>query len=681
MKKYLFKITTFLMFILINLSLSLSAQDTIRTESKIDKVVVFLKGAQIRRTTKCNLEKGINLVIFTKLSSQAVDKSIQVSSDSSVSIQSVNFQVNYMDSIIRKNRIKILQNNLDSLDAEKLVIGNTLEVLKNEEELLQENQVLGGEKKTMKTEDLEKACAYYHDQILEIVNLKTGAQRRMKKIDQERVLIACQLVELNTKKENPVGEVWIVAFADETGEKEFRIEYFINNAGWTPKYDIRAESVNKPAELGYKADVYQNTDDDWTNVQLILSSSNPSLGGTKPELASWLLNVDEEYGYTNNYSNTSNYNNSVTYYSNIKNDYSAPINIESDTQITGTVVDSDGTPLPGANILVKGTSIGAISDLDGKYSITVPKGSKNITISFLGFNVEELPITGTTVNCNLTESLLALDEVVVVGYGVAKKSDLTGSVVSMVNDGNGNFVSAGALSGKVAGVSSEPIRIRGLSNIRRYREPRKKMIGKTITGLNKIKENQTSVEFQLDKPYTIPSDNKKYSVDIEKYEVPVHFQYSTVPKIDPSAFLLAQMTDWAELNLLSGKVNIYFEGSFIGSSELDVQKTNDTLDISMGRDKAIVIDRKLKDEFSKKLGKNSSYTWEITVRNTKTDSINLTVEDQIPLTYSRDFEIELIDSQNATYNKNKGELSWKIDLAPLEKKVLTFRYLVKSKKR
>lgn len=156
MRNFKILIKILLLAIILHFNIALNAQDTLKVESKIDKVVVFLKGAQIKRTAKCQLKKGENFIIFTKLSSQAVEKSIQVNSDSSIAIQSISFQLNYLDSLTRIERIKNLQTRLDSLDSEKLVLDNTLYVLKNEEELLQENQVLGGEKKTVKQKILKK---------------------------------------------------------------------------------------------------------------------------------------------------------------------------------------------------------------------------------------------------------------------------------------------------------------------------------------------------------------------------------------------------------------------------------------------------------------------------------------------------------------------------------------------
>lgn len=678
MKNKSVKVQIFILAIMTLFGQMSLAQDTIVVNSKVEKVIVFLKGAQIKRKATCKMSKGLNLINFTKISSHIDDKSIQVKSVSDVSLQSVYFYVNHMDSMERIHQIDILNSRLDSLVNLAVKLENKLFVLKNEQELFKENLVLSGEQKIVNTEELKKASEYYRQRLSEIALLQNAARAEIKEIDSEKQLISYQLIELNNKKEKPVGEVIVLAYTDEPGEKEFIIEYFIENAGWIPKYDIRSESVAKPAILSYRADVYQDTDDDWKNVELTLSSSNPSLGGTRPELKHWTLNLNNIYSSNKDYADNSNYDNGVSYYKNLKNDYSKPIHVENVMNINGTVVSSDdGMGLPGVSILVKGTSIGTITDMDGHYSVEVPKGSEKLIFMFVGMETEELPITGAEVNCSLAASELAIDEVVVTALGISREKKSVGYAVSTpVPDGYGGFIPEG-MQGRVSGVV-----IRG-TGILKHNKISKKMIGKRLTGMNTVKENQTSVQFVLDKPYTIPSDSKKYSVDIEKYEIPVHYQYSSVPKLDFSAFLLAQISGWESLNLLSGDVNIYFEGSFVGNSKLDVEKTGDTLDISMGRDKDVMIDRKMKEDYSKKQvfskWKTESYTWEITVKNNKSDTVNVIVEDQVPVSINNKYEIELLESSAATFDKEKGKLNWKLELAPLEKKVLTFTYQIKIK--
>ncbi len=105
-------------------------------------------------------------------------------------------------------------------------------------------------------------------------------------------------------------------------------------------------------------------------------------------------------------------------------------------RISGTVTDEKGSPMPGVNVLVEGTTIGAITDVNGKYSLTIPNASAVLVFSFIGYNIEKIPVGGkTTIDVSLVSSVSALNEVIVIGYGTQKKSDLTGSV-TRVNMGD-----------------------------------------------------------------------------------------------------------------------------------------------------------------------------------------------------------------------------------------------------
>jgi len=97
--------------------------------------------------------------------------------------------------------------------------------------------------------------------------------------------------------------------------------------------------------------------------------------------------------------------------------------------VTGIITDSKGLPLPGVSIMIKGTSNGAVSDVNGKYTLEVPDENAILLFSFMGYITEEKAVgTQTTINISLGEDIKTLEEVVVVGYGTMKKSDVTGSV-------------------------------------------------------------------------------------------------------------------------------------------------------------------------------------------------------------------------------------------------------------
>jgi TonB-linked SusC/RagA family outer membrane protein len=100
-------------------------------------------------------------------------------------------------------------------------------------------------------------------------------------------------------------------------------------------------------------------------------------------------------------------------------------------QISGTVKDSNGYSLPGVSVVVKGTTIGIVTDVDGKFSLSLPMDAKMLVFSFIGMKAKEVDITGkSTLNIVMAEETIGIEEVVAVGYGVQKKSDLTGSVAS-----------------------------------------------------------------------------------------------------------------------------------------------------------------------------------------------------------------------------------------------------------
>ncbi len=168
--------------------------------------------------------------------------------------------------------------------------------------------------------------------------------------------------------------------------------------------------------------------------------------------------------------------------------------------ITGTVTDQKGQPIPGASVVVKGTTIGIVTDMDGKFSLEVPSDAKTLTFTFVGMEPQEVIITGrTTVNVTLVEATTGLGEVVVVGYGTQKKVDLTGSVSTVsVKEFDKSPVTGTvqALQGKVSGLrivsnsgmpgSSSDITIRGIQSWGASTTPMYVVDGVILDNLNSV---------------------------------------------------------------------------------------------------------------------------------------------------------------------------------------------------
>ena len=197
---------------------------------------------------------------------------------------------------------------------------------------------------------------------------------------------------------------------------------------------------------------------------------------------------------------------------------------------------------------------------------------------------------------------------------------------------------------------------------------------------------QTSLntEFDIALPYTVVSASKPTLVDIQKYDVKADFAYAVAPKLDQDAFLLAKATGWEEYNLLPGEANIFFEGTFVGKTYIDPNNIKDTLSLSLGRDKRIVVKReKLKDLTSRKLiggSQKENYAWEISVRNTKSEAIRIIVEDQLPVSQNTQIEVTVLETGGANFSKDTGKLLWKITLQPNETRKLTYKFEVKYPK-
>ncbi len=197
-------------------------------------------------------------------------------------------------------------------------------------------------------------------------------------------------------------------------------------------------------------------------------------------------------------------------------------------------------------------------------------------------------------------------------------------------------------------------------------------------------QNELDVSYDIELPYDVPTNGKEQIATIKEEKINAFYKYYAVPKLDKDAFLLAEITDWGKLNLLPGEANIIFEGTYIGKTFIDPANTSDTLNLTMGKDKRVVIKReKLMDYSSVKfLGTNKlqTITYNITVKNNKKDAIDLLLKDQYPISTNKEIEVNVEESSNATNNEDIGVLTWKLHLAPGESKKVQISYSVKYPK-
>lgn len=135
----------------------------------------------------------------------------------------------------------------------------------------------------------------------------------------------------------------------------------------------------------------------------------------------------------------------------------ADANMQQERNISGLVTSQNGEPIPGVTVLVKGTTIGTVTDFDGKYTIKSSSVVGTLVFSYIGMRTQEIePGTIKTIDVVMEDDMVGVDEIVVVGYGIQKKSDLTGSIVSIKSDELLKLPVSRvdqAIQGKISGVS------------------------------------------------------------------------------------------------------------------------------------------------------------------------------------------------------------------------------------
>jgi len=195
---------------------------------------------------------------------------------------------------------------------------------------------------------------------------------------------------------------------------------------------------------------------------------------------------------------------------------------------------------------------------------------------------------------------------------------------------------------------------------------------------------ETTITFDIAIPYSVPSDGKIQTVEIQRLTAPADYKYVTLPKLSPLAYLTANITDWAKLSLQSGEATLYFENSFVGKSYLNVNQLTDTLTISLGTDNSILVKREKRKDFTSKrvigANKTETYSFLLTIRNNKSTPVKITLNDQIPVSSNSGITVETIELSGGRHNAQTGEIKWDLELKQQETKEIVLTYSVKYPK-
>ena len=400
--------------------------------------------------------------------------------------------------------------------------------------MLLANKQIGGQQNGVPIDGLKATADYFRERLREIKLEKLAIGQRTEAIQDTINKLARQLQQLNaTGSPKSVSEVLVEVDAPQAARTRFNLSYLVSQAGWSPLYSLRVEEVGKPVGLEYKAQVYQQSGEDWDKVSLTLSTGRPMSQSAQPVLNPWWLYTHPPIAQNRR---------------------------EKEYYLDGVAIEEE---------------------------------------------LQEVP-------------------------AMAQRAPAAPPPVS-------------------------------------------------------VSDQATTFQFEIKIPYDIPTDGQQYVVGIGEHELPATYEYYAVPKLTPHAFLTAKVMEWEQYRLLSGPANLFFEGTYLGKSHLNVSMATDTLSFSLGIDEGIVIKRNKDKQYTDKqfIGNKKTQTigWEIELRNSKRVPVEIIVEDQYPIATSDEMEVELGPHRGAEADEATGKLRWELELPAGKTRRLAFRYSVKYPKK
>ncbi|MDB4324591.1 DUF4139 domain-containing protein, partial [Crocinitomicaceae bacterium] len=535
------------------------AEDEKIVKSKIEKVTVYSQGAQVYRKASYSINKGVTQIIIDGVSNNIDANSLQVNATGSSIILDTKYSIFYPEKIDPKleglplkirRKISILQDSISRQSYDVRVLQDEIDVYFATKKILANNGAIRGQGKVNDSIPLLKdAIEYYTKKMMEI-------NKKLQVLNKDKTILNLQLTgmnlrlqslrnfenenNLNPKPKEPSYRITVTFKANQQVSGKLEISYLVNNAGWTPLYDLRSDISSSKINLNYKANVHQNTGVDWTDIRLNISTNNPYQNKTKPTLHPWYVD----------------------------------------------------------------------------YNIYKLKSQKNKEVR--NSYGEKRKAEKLNYNAPATESMV-------------------------MNDAEEDAI-----------YSNEFV---------------------------EVVDNMISAEFRIDLPYSIKSNNQKHMVLIKNVDLEANYKYYTVPKVDKSVYLVAQLSKLDELQLVPAKANIFFDGTYMGETYIDPTTKDDTLFLSLGKDPNIITKKTLlkKETKNKIVGQKmeKTYAYSIEVKNLKSRAIRIVVQDQIPITQNSDIEIEALETSRGKFNERTGMLEWEFTLKPKAEKDIKLTYEVK----
>ena len=623
---------------------------------KINKVTVFSASAQIEKGVLIDLKPGFNEVILCGNSPYLRKQSIQFNNSSDFIIteftpyiQKVRNDISAEEKLDSKTKAQ-LEKYKDSLKVlEKEIYDNTKyrRVYYNENNVLTDLQSACENDTSLSVVKMKEVLSFYRNRSIEIKSLIYKNEKEFYRLeDRKRDLeLSIKLIlqgdkeKVDENKNEYYIKLTLYAQRENTSLLEYR--YSVNRISWTPFYDLKFNKSNNDAQFLLKTEFQQNTAEDWEDVKLVFSTQESEEQGEPIELQPMVYSLNSSIPKSNG-------------------------------TLVGTIVDAQtGEPLPFVFVVAEQNGIqkgGAQTDINGNYQIKpLAGGYYDIEARLVGYKKSikkgiRVSLSGFSPGGSLSlyPSSQQLDEVIITNYQVPLV-DIGGEREDYDEDDRNLDFDI---------YEEEEVEV-GTPIFRRV-------------AINNIAPT-LSKEYEVEMNYSIKSGEKAKIIPLDEKKVNSFFKLNTVPKKEKIVYLSTLIPAWEDLDLINAKAKIYIDESYVNDSYISINQTADTLSIPIGKEKRVVIDRKVSFSQPKKFNRKgtileTTVTIDITAKNNKDEVSSIRIDDQVPVSNIEDIIIERGEISGAIIDDKTGLLYWDIKLNPMESRSFKIIYTIRYPK-
>ncbi|NQT26216.1 mucoidy inhibitor MuiA family protein [candidate division KSB1 bacterium] len=629
---------------------SVFASDIKITDSKVTAATVFQRQAMVTRNIEVEFQSGKSRIIVSELPTEFYDETVRVSGSSFQDVKILDVKVDIIHTaVVQGKPEQEIRKEMDALQAKDRIAEDQLAVLHEQKSFIESIKAESAKDMNQKvvsgTPSIQswQAMLNFFGSNLTDIHQKIRDQEAIRdKILKEIAALNRTVSDAQMNMRRSYKEIVVSIESASSGKGTFEISYLVNDARWNPLYDARVSGDEKQVEMVYYGMVSQNTGEDWDNVKLALSTARPLSTKNQPSLKPWFLKETRQVirrDMTSSIASVSADEIEALPVITSRDDRSLP---QGYGRITGTVRDSrTNTLLIGANVQVMRTALGAATSPNGRFTIhNVPAGSYQIRVSMMGYR-----------GLNLTVDIASQKEI-----------HIPFTLIPLPLEGE-------AVTVKVKGL--QPGVVGGRS---------KKRIDPVTT---KSEEIRTASVFHIPVSSDIPSDAEPHKVTIAIESLDMQFEYTTIPKLSSKVYLKGKAANETKYPFLAGAVNTFFDRDFVNKSSIPYTVTSDTLELTLGIDEGIEVERRLINRFVESkglLGRDQRVTmeYEFILQNHKSTKERIVLQDHIPISQHEKVEVKLLipDEKEVAIDMQK-RLTWEVTLKPGEKKILPFKYSVK----